>query len=147
MYCVFTCIHCVNKLVYIYIYIYIYIYTCVCVCVCVWVYIYIYTYAYMYINVYIVIVYGYRKFTWWVNSGSDLAVFTNYAKENIVHMFKQEGLISNLSDKPQKLVDQFTDIDSSISSTKSDVNVPIVEALTAMDKWSIMWKYGLSYKI
>ena len=42
-----------------------------------------------------------------------------------VHVFHQEGDISNLSGKPLKLVDEVTYLGSNISSTESDVNVRI----------------------
>ena len=44
--------------------------------------------------------------------------------KKIEHMcYKQKGAISTKSGRPLKLVDQFTYLDSSISSTESDVSI------------------------
>ena len=61
--------------------------------------------------------------------------------------FKQERAIFTLSDKPLKLVDQFTCLGSNISSTKSDVNIRIGRKRTAIDRLSIIWKSGLTDKM
>ena len=53
--------------------------------------------------------------------------------------FKQEGAISILSGKPLKLVDQFTYLNSNISSTETDVNICQTKAWTAIDRLSIIW--------
>ena len=46
--------------------------------------------------------------------------------------FKQKGVISGLSGKPPKLVDQLTYLNSTISSTESDVNICLAKAWNAM---------------
>ena len=61
--------------------------------------------------------------------------------------FKREGAISTLSGKPIKLVDKFTYLGSSISSTERDVNIRLVKAWTAVNRLSIIWKSDLSDKI
>ena len=61
--------------------------------------------------------------------------------------FKQEGAISALNSKPLKSVDHFTHFGSNISSTKSDFNTSILNALTTINWQLIMWKYDISYKI
>ena len=59
--------------------------------------------------------------------------------------FKQ-GVLSNLRDKPLKLVDQFTYLGSNISSTESDVNIDKEKEWIAIDRLSIKWKSGLAEK-
>ena len=54
--------------------------------------------------------------------------------------FKQEGTISTLKGKLQKLVVQFTNLGSNISSTESYVNIRIGKAWSAIDRLSIRWK-------
>ena len=46
--------------------------------------------------------------------------------------FKRGGAISTLSGRPLKLVDKFTYIGSSISSTERDDNIRQVKALTTV---------------
>ena len=62
-------------------------------------------------------------------------------------MFKQKETISSLSGKPLKLVDQFTYLDSNISSTESAVNIHLAKACDAIGRLSITWKSDLSDKI
>ena len=59
---------------------------------------------------------------------------------------KREGAISTLSDEPLKLVDRFTYLSSSVSSTESDVNICLVKAWTAIDK-PIIWKPNPSNRL
>ena len=54
--------------------------------------------------------------------------------------FKREGAISTLSGEPLKLVDTFTYLGCSVSSTESDVNICLAKAWTAIDRLSILWK-------
>ena len=61
--------------------------------------------------------------------------------------FKREGAISILNSCPLKLVDKFTYLDSSMSSTESDVNLHQAKAWIAIDWLSIIWKSNLSEKI
>ena len=58
--------------------------------------------------------------------------------------FKQEGTISTFSGKPLKLRDQFTYLDSNISSTERYVKICIGNA---SDRLTIIWKSNLSDKI
>ena len=57
--------------------------------------------------------------------------------------FKQDGVISTLNGKPLKLVDQFTYLGSNILLTESNIHV----GKTAIDRFSIIWKFDLSDKI
>ena len=61
--------------------------------------------------------------------------------------FKQKGAISTLSDKPLKLMDQFTYISSNNSSTKNVVNIYLAKPWNAIFRLSIIWKSNLSNKI
>ena len=61
--------------------------------------------------------------------------------------FKQVGATSTLNGKPLILVDQSVYLDSNISSTESNICIYIGKSVTAMDKWSNIWKFYLSDKI
>ena len=52
---------------------------------------------------------------------------------------KQKGATFTLSDKPLKLVDQFTYLGNNISSTERDVNICLVKARNAIDRLLIIW--------
>ena len=54
--------------------------------------------------------------------------------------FNQIGDISTLNGSSLKLVDKFTYIRSSVSSTEKDVNTRLAKAWTAIDKLSVVWK-------
>ena len=58
-----------------------------------------------------------------------------------------QGATSTLSDKPRKLVDQFTYIDSSISSAEKVLCISIGKELTVIVSLSIILKSDFSYKI
>ena len=69
-------------------------------------------------------------------------------RQNSVHMFfNLEGDISTLNCSSLKLVDKFTYLSSSISSTESDISMCLVKAWTAIDRLLIIWKSDLSDKI
>ena len=61
--------------------------------------------------------------------------------------FNQTGDISTLDGSSLKLVDKFTCLGSSVSSTKKDINTQLTKAWTAIDKLSIIWKSDLTNKI
>ena len=61
--------------------------------------------------------------------------------------FNQTGDISTLDGKSLKLVDKFTYLGSSVSSTEKDIDMRLMKAWTAIDKLSIMWKSDLTDKI
>ena len=62
--------------------------------------------------------------------GIGIYVNASYAK---YLCFKQETATAILSSKPLKLLDLFTYLRSSISSTESDINILIGKAFTATD--------------
>ena len=60
--------------------------------------------------------------------------------------FNQTGDISALEGTFLKLVDKFTNLGSSISSTEKDIDTRLTKAWTAIDKLSIVWKSDLTDK-
>ena len=61
--------------------------------------------------------------------------------------FNQKGDISTLDGTSLKLVDKFTCLGSSVSSTEKDIDTRLTKAWTAIDSLSIIWKSDLTYKI
>ena len=60
--------------------------------------------------------------------------------------FNQSGDISTLN-RSLKLVDKFTYLGSSVSSTVNDINTRLVKPWTAIGRLSVIWKLELSDKI
>ena len=61
--------------------------------------------------------------------------------------FNQIGVISTLNGSSLKLVDKFTYLGSSVSSTEKDINIRLVKSWTAIDRLSVIWKSDLTDKI
>ena len=61
--------------------------------------------------------------------------------------FNQAGDISTLEGTSLKLVDKFTYLGSSVSSTEKDIDTLLTKAWTAIDKLSIIWKSNLTDKM
>ena len=61
--------------------------------------------------------------------------------------YNQTGDISTLDETTLKLVDKFTYLGSSISSTEKDINTRLTKTWTAIDKLSIIWKSDLTDKM
>ena len=61
--------------------------------------------------------------------------------------FNQKGDISTLDRTSLKLVDKFTYLGSSVSSTEKDIDTRQTKAWTAIDNLSIIWKSNLTDKI
>ena len=61
--------------------------------------------------------------------------------------FNQTGDISTLDGTSLKLVDKFTYLGSSVSSTEKDIDTRLTKAGTAIDKLSILWKSDLTDKM
>ena len=59
----------------------------------------------------------------------------------------QTGDSSTLNGSTLKLVDKFTFLGSSVSSTKTDINTWLVKAWTAIDWLSVVWKSDLTDKM
>ena len=60
--------------------------------------------------------------------------------------FNQTGEFSTLDGTSLKLVDKFTYLGSSVSSTEKDIDTWLTEAWTAIDKLSMIWKSDLTDK-
>ena len=60
--------------------------------------------------------------------------------------FDQRDDISTLNGISLKLVEKFTYLGSSISSTKNNINTQLTKAWTAIDRLSVIWKADLSDK-
>ena len=61
--------------------------------------------------------------------------------------YNQTGDISTLDGTSLKLVDKFTYLGSSVSSTEKDNDTRLTKAWTAIDKLSIIWKSDLTHKM
>ena len=61
--------------------------------------------------------------------------------------FNQAGDISTLEGTSLKLVDKFTYLGSSISSTEKDIDTQLMKACTAINKLSNIWKSNLTDKM
>ena len=61
--------------------------------------------------------------------------------------YNQTGDISTLDGTPHKLVDKFTYLGSSVSSTEKDIDTQLTKAWIAINRLSIIWKSDLTDKI
>ena len=61
--------------------------------------------------------------------------------------FNQRGNISTMKGGPLKLVDKFTYLGSSVSSTENNINTRLAKAWTTIDRLSVIWKSDLTDKI
>ena len=61
--------------------------------------------------------------------------------------FNQRGDISILKSSSLKLVDKFTYLGRSVSSTETDINTRLAKAGTAIDRLSVMWNSNLTDKM
>ena len=61
--------------------------------------------------------------------------------------YNQTGDISILDRSSLKLVDKFTYLRSSVTSTEKDIDMRLTKAWTAMDRLSIIWKSDLTDKM
>ena len=61
--------------------------------------------------------------------------------------YNQTGDISTLEGTSLKLVDSFTYLGSSVSSTEKDIDTRLTKAWTAIDRLSIIWKSDLTDKM
>ena len=58
--------------------------------------------------------------------------------------YNQTGKITTLDGAPLRLVDKFTYLGSSVSSTENDIDTRLTKAWTAIDRLSIIWKSDLT---
>ena len=78
-------------------------------------------------------------------AADDIGLHMNADKTQYM-WFNQRGYISSLNGGPLKLVDKFTYVGSSISSTKNDINTGLAKALTAIARLSVIKKSDLLIK-
>ena len=74
-------------------------------------------------------------------------VTNNNAHKTEYMCYNQTGDITTLDGTPLKLVDKFTYLGSSVSSTEKDIDTRLTKAWTAIDKLSIIWKSDLTDKM
>ena len=79
-------------------------------------------------------------------AAADIGLHVNAHKTECMS-FNQTGDISTLNGTSLKLVDKFTYLGRSVSSTNRDVNTRLTEAQTAIDRLSVIWKLDLIDKI
>ena len=73
--------------------------------------------------------------------------FNVNARKTEYMCFNQIGDISTLDGTSLKLVDKFTYLGSSVSSTEKDIDMRLTKAWTAINKLSIIWKSDLTDKM
>ena len=73
----------------------------------------------------------------WATAGIGLRV---NARKTEFMSFNQTGDISTLGGSSLKLVDNFTYLGSSVSSTETDIDSRLTKAWTAIDRLSVIWK-------
>ena len=61
--------------------------------------------------------------------------------------FNQTGDISTLNSSFLKLIDKFTYLGSSVSSTETDIDTRLTKAWTAINRLSVIWKSDLTDKM
>ena len=61
--------------------------------------------------------------------------------------FHQTGDISTLNGSSLKLVDKFTDLGSSVSSTKTGIDTRLAKAWTTINRLLVIWKSDLTDKM
>ena len=62
-------------------------------------------------------------------------------------LYNQTGNIATLDGASLKIVDKFTYLGSSVSSTEKDIDTRLTKAWTAIDRLSIIWKSDLTDKM
>ena len=80
----------------------------------------------------------------WAATG--IGLYVNAHKMEYVSL-NQTGDISTLNGSSLKLVDKFTYLGSSVSSTKTDINMWLTKAWTAINRISVVWKSDLTKKM
>ena len=80
----------------------------------------------------------------WV--AADISLHVNTDKTEYM-CFNQRGDISTLNGSSLKLVDKFTYLGSSVSSTETHINMLLAKAWTAINRLLFIWKSDLTDKI
>ena len=79
-------------------------------------------------------------------AASGIGLHVNAQKTEFM-CFNQKGDISTQDGTSLKLVDKFTYLGSSVSSTEKDIDTRLTKAWTAIDRLSIIWKSNLTDKM
>ena len=65
----------------------------------------------------------------------------------VIKFYNQTGDISTLNGSSLTLVDKFTYLGNSVSSTETDINTRLAKACTANDRLSVIWKSDMTDKV
>ena len=79
-------------------------------------------------------------------AAADIGLHVNAHKTEYMR-FNQTGDISTPGGNPLKLVDKFTYLGSSVSSTEKDIDTRLTKTWTATDRLSVIWKSYLTDKM
>ena len=79
-------------------------------------------------------------------AAADIGLHVNARKTEYM-CFNQTGDISTLSGSSLKLVDKFTYLGSSVSSTEKDIVTRLTKAWTAIKRLSVIWKSDMTDKM
>ena len=79
-------------------------------------------------------------------AAADIGLHVNAHKTEYM-CYNQTGNITTLDGASLKLVDKFTYLGSSVSSTEKDIDTRLTKAWTAIDRHSIIWKSDLTDKM
>ena len=79
-------------------------------------------------------------------AATDIGLHINAHKTEYM-CFNQRSDISTLNGSSLKLVDKFTYLGSSVSSTRFDIDMWVTKAWTAIDRLSVIWKSDLTNKM
>ena len=74
-------------------------------------------------------------------------IFKYKAHKTEYMCYDQTGDITTLDGASLKLVDKFTYLGSSVSSTEKDINTRLMKAWTVIDRLLIIWKSDLTDKM
>ena len=77
---------------------------------------------------------------------ADIGCHVNAHKTEYI-CYNQTGDISTLEGTSLKLVDKFTYLRSSVSSTEKDIDTRLTKAWTVLDRLSVIWKSDLTDKM
>ena len=79
-------------------------------------------------------------------AAADIGLHVNAHKTEYM-CFNQRGNISTLNGSSLKLVDKFTHLGSTVSSTETDINMQLAKAWTAIDRPLVIWKSDQTNKM
>ena len=79
-------------------------------------------------------------------AAASIGLYVNAHKTEYM-CYNQTGDISTLDGTPLKLLDKFTYLGSSVSSTEKDIDTRLTKAWTAINRLSIIWKSDLTDKM